>query len=147
MNVSTVEEVLARNYTVIAKADLEDGGWVVFYPDLPGVMTQADSYQEIGEMAQDALRAWVEAQIEDGKPIPEPREFQELEWDWSTVGVQLKTTQEVAEQLGVTPRRVLALAADRKVGRRFGRAVMFSGDEIEQLRPKPVGRPRTRASR
>lgn len=140
-----VEEILRRNYTFIAKADLEDGGWVIMYPDLPGVMTQADTWDEIGEMAQDALRAWVEAQLEDDRPIPEPSDRDLPEWDWGSVGVSLLSTNEVAEQLGVTPRRVLALAADRGVGQRFGRSVMFHPDDLERLRPNPVGRPRNLA--
>lgn len=40
---TTMDEVMSRNYTFIAKADLEDGGWVVMFPDLPGVMTQAET--------------------------------------------------------------------------------------------------------
>lgn len=79
---TTVDDVLARNYTFIAKADLEDGGWVVIYPDLPGVMTQAETYEEVAVMAKDALRAWAEAQIEDGRPIPESSNFQIPEWKW-----------------------------------------------------------------
>lgn len=142
--VTTVREVLERNYSFIAKADLEDGGWVIIYPDLPGVMTQADSYEEVGEMAEDALRTWAEAQIEAGRPIPEPSELDLPEWDWDTVGEQLKTTAEAAEILGVSARRVLALAEDRGTGRRFGRSVMFTNDEIEQMKPRKVGRPKTR---
>lgn len=138
----TVEEVLARNYTFIAKADQEDGGWVIMYPDLPGVITQADTWDEIGEMAHDALRAWVEVQLEDDRPIPEPTEFEVPTWNWESVGVSLLSTKEVAKRLNVTPRRVLALAADRGVGQRFGRSVMFHPDDVERLRPNSVGRPR-----
>lgn len=142
MNRITVEEVLARNYSFIAKADLEDGGWIIFYPDLPGVMTQAETYEEIGEMAEDALRAWTEAQLEAGRPIPQPSDLALPTWDWSTVGEQLKPTKQVAELLGVSARRVLSLAADRGVGQRFGRSVMFSEADIDRMRPGPVGRPR-----
>ncbi len=138
----TVEEVLKRNYTFIAKADLDDGGWFIMYPDLPGVMTQAESYEEIAFMARDALRAWAEAQIEDGRTIPEPREYELPDWDWESAGETLLTSREVAAMLGVTPRRVLALAADRDIGERFGRSVMFRPEDVERLRPGPVGRPR-----
>lgn len=138
----TVEEVLKRNYTFIAKADLEDGGWFIMYPDLPGVMTQAETYEEVAFMARDALRAWAEAQIEDGRPIPDPREYELPEWDWGTAGESLLTSGEVAKKLGVTPRRVLAIAAGRGIGQRFGRSVMFHPDDVERLRPGPVGRPR-----
>ena len=141
MSAPTIEEVLARTYTFIAKADPEDGGWVVIFPDLPGVVTQADTWEEIGEMAQDALRTWASAQIEDGRPVPEPTDVPVPEWDWASVGVPLLTTREVAERLEVTPRRVLAIAASRGVGRKIGHSMMFHPDELEAMRPGPVGRP------
>lgn len=142
MAAPTVEEVLARNYTFVAQADLEDGGWIIVFPDLPGVMTQADTWDEVGEMAQDALRAWVTVQLEDDRPVPAPAEHPLPAWDWDQVGVSLLTTKEVASKLNVTPRRVLAIARDRGIGRKIGNSVMFHPDEIEALRPGPVGRPR-----
>jgi antitoxin HicB len=36
-------------------------------------MTQADDFSELGEMIQDAMRAWVETSIEEGLDIPAPR--------------------------------------------------------------------------
>jgi predicted RNase H-like HicB family nuclease len=138
----TVQEVMTRHYTFIAKADLETGGWFIMYPDLPGVMTQAETYEEIGRMAREALELWVEAQLEDELPIPEPSDIPLPEWDWDTVGPALLTTKEVAERLHVTPRRVLALAADRGVGERFGRSVMFTEEDVAKLKPGQVGRPK-----
>lgn len=137
----TIEEVMQRNYTFIAKADPASGGWVVMFPDLPGVMTQADTYEEVGEMAREALEIWAEAQIEDGLPIPAPADYPLPEWDWDAAGPVLLTTKEVAERLHVTPRRVLALAADRGVGERFGRSVMFREADVARLQPGHVGRP------
>jgi len=136
-----LEEVLSRNYTFIAKADLDDGGWVVMYPDLPGVMTQAETYEEVATMAKDALRAWAKAQIADGRPIPEPSDFEMPEWDWAKAGEPLVTTTEVAMEFAVTPRRILALARDRGLGRRYGRSVMFTRDDVDRLRPGKSGRP------
>lgn len=37
-----------------------------------------------------------EAQIEDGRPIPEPSDFAMPEWNWETAGEPLVTTAEVA---------------------------------------------------
>lgn len=139
---NTLDEVMSRNYTFIAKADLDVGGWVVTYPDLPGVMTQAETYEEVATMAKDALRAWAEAQIEDGRPIPEPTDFEIPEWNWAAAGDPLITTVEVAKEFAVTPRRVLALAKDRGVGQRYGRSVMFTKRDVDRLRPGASGRPR-----
>jgi hypothetical protein len=112
------------------------------FPGLPGVMTQADTYEEVAAMAKDALRVWAEAQIADGRPIPEPTEFEIPEWTWEAAGEPLKTTAEVAREFDVTPRRVRALAKDRGVGHRFGRTVMFTTQDVDRLRPGRNGRPR-----
>lgn len=139
----TIDEIMRRNYTFIAKADPASGGWVIMFPDLPGVMTQADTYEEVGEMAKEALEVWAGAQIEDGLPIPEPGDFPLPDWNWDAAGPVLLTTKEVAARLHVTPRRVLALAADRGIGERFGRSVMFREEDVSRLQPGPVGRPAT----
>jgi len=55
----SLEEYLALEYPVQVIAD-PDGGYVVVFPDLPGCMTQADSYEEIAVMAQDARTLWIE---------------------------------------------------------------------------------------
>ncbi|MCA9859150.1 MAG: type II toxin-antitoxin system HicB family antitoxin [Thermomicrobiales bacterium] len=147
MSQSTLDELVNRPYSFIVEANRDNGGWVIFYPDLPGCMTQADTYAEIAEMAEDALRTWLEANLEAGNPIPEPGDFSFAGWDWDKPEAKLRTTQEVAEMLGVTPRRVLAIAENRGVGRRFGRSVMFSEVDIEAMRPGPAGRPRHHMTR
>jgi antitoxin HicB len=40
---------------------------------LPGCLTQADTFEELGEMIEDAMRGWIEIALEDGTPVPEPR--------------------------------------------------------------------------
>ena len=41
--------------------------------ELPGCITQGDDFEELGEMVEDAMRAWIETALEDGQDIPEPR--------------------------------------------------------------------------
>ena len=38
---------------------------------------QADDFTELGEMIEDAMRAWIETALEDGQPIREPRSTDE----------------------------------------------------------------------
>jgi len=40
--------------------------------ELPGCMTQADTFNELEEMIADAMRGWIEAALESGQDIPEP---------------------------------------------------------------------------
>ncbi|MGI8485671.1 MAG: type II toxin-antitoxin system HicB family antitoxin [Thermomicrobiales bacterium] len=136
-----LQDVLDRKYSFIVRADPEVDSWLIVYPDLPGCISQADSYEEIGERARDVLVDWVSAQLEDGRPIPLPRESPLPEWDWSAVGEQLLSSAEAAKRLGVTQRRVLALAKSRGVGQKFGRSMMFSEEDLQRMIPGPVGRP------
>lgn len=66
-----LEEYLALEYSFHVIAD-PDGGYVVVFPDLPGCMTQADSYEEIAVMAQDARTLWIETAYDHGREIPLP---------------------------------------------------------------------------
>ncbi len=145
-NERRVAEILARPYSFIAVADQDDGGWVVFYPDLPGVMTQADTYEEVAFMAKEALELWVEFQVEDGRPVPEPTFEADPDWDWDTVRptseVPTMTTAEVAEELEISVPRVHQLARSREVGERRGNALMFSRKDIDAMRIRQPGRPR-----
>jgi antitoxin HicB len=48
----------------------EEGGYVVTCPALPGLVTEGDTMEEAREMAEDALRGYLETLIEDGLPVP-----------------------------------------------------------------------------
>ena len=65
---------LSLPYTieVILDNDEENPGWVARVVELPGCITQADCFEELGEMIQDAMRGWIEVGLEDGITIPEP---------------------------------------------------------------------------
>ena len=51
----------------------EDGTWFARMPELRGCMTEGDTLGEVMEMIRDAQRAWIEACLEDGTPIPDPQ--------------------------------------------------------------------------
>ena len=50
----------------------EGGGFVITFPDLPGCISDGATYEETIVNGRDAFQAWMEAQLEDGKRIPEP---------------------------------------------------------------------------
>lgn len=62
---------LGLSYPFQAIAD-EDGGWTIVFPDLPGCLSEADTPDEIGAMADEARRLWIEAEYESGADIPLP---------------------------------------------------------------------------
>jgi antitoxin HicB len=49
-----------------------EGGYVAIFPDLPGVVTQAETLEELLSMADDARRGWMEVVAELGQDIPAP---------------------------------------------------------------------------
>lgn len=69
-----VEDYLKLPYhiEVVYDDDEENPGWVAHVRELRGCITQGDTFEELGEMIQDAMRGWLEIALEDNIPIPEP---------------------------------------------------------------------------
>lgn len=63
-----------REYTIILHPDLDDGGYTVTVPALPGVVTEGDTLEEAIAMAKDAIVCHLDALRATGRPIPEERE-------------------------------------------------------------------------
>lgn len=64
---------LPYSIEVIRDSDEKNSGWVAKIKELPGCLTQADTFEELEGMIQDAMHNWIEVALEDGIPIPEPR--------------------------------------------------------------------------
>lgn len=75
VDIGSVDDYLRLPYTVEVIRDESDGlpGYVARVVELPGCLTQADDFQELGEMVEDAMRVWIETALEDGRVIPQPR--------------------------------------------------------------------------
>jgi len=58
-------------YTVILYPELDEGGYSVTVPALPGCVTQGETLEEAIAMAKDAIRLYLEALRDEGEPIPE----------------------------------------------------------------------------
>ena len=58
--------------------DIEEGGYAVRYPDLPGCISSGDTIEEALKNAEDAKAAWIKAALEDGVKIPEPKNDEDL---------------------------------------------------------------------
>ena len=64
------ERATEYGYTVIYEK-LAEGGYQVFVPALPGIVTYGRTVEEAREMAQDAILCHVRALRQDGEEIPE----------------------------------------------------------------------------
>lgn len=62
-----------REYTIILHPDLEEGGYTVTVPALPGIVTEGDTLEEAIAMAKDAIAGHLGALKASGRPIPEER--------------------------------------------------------------------------
>jgi predicted RNase H-like HicB family nuclease len=150
---ATLAEIQARHYSFRVEADLEAGGWVIWFPDLPGCMSQVDTWQEIGPMAREAFEAWTESVHERGLAVPAPSDTSQTVQTWgagtpgpATASIPSLTAAEAAARLGVSVRRVSALADSRGTGTMFGRYRLFSEDDITAMQPRKVGRPPRQAA-
>ena len=68
----------SRRYTVVLEPDVEEGGYSVTVPALPGCVTEGDTVEEALENAQDAIRSLLAYLMDSGKPIPEETEAPQL---------------------------------------------------------------------
>jgi antitoxin HicB len=58
-------------HTYTAVFDLaEEGGFIVTFPALPGVVTEGDTLEQALTMAADAIRGYLETLAQDGLPAP-----------------------------------------------------------------------------
>ena len=65
--------VLKRSFKVILHPDLEDGGYWVECPELPGCSSQGDSVEEALDMIRDAIKSHLEVQEDLKKEVAQKR--------------------------------------------------------------------------
>jgi predicted RNase H-like HicB family nuclease len=69
------------SYIAILVPDRDDGGYSVFFPDLPGCVTQGDDLADAQAMAVDALSGWIASMVAHGDPIPAQRPLEAIHAD------------------------------------------------------------------
>ena len=70
----TINEYVALPYRMEIVPDIDEGGYAVSFPDLPGCITTGNTLEQAIANASDAKRAWIEAAVEEGLTVPEPEE-------------------------------------------------------------------------
>jgi antitoxin HicB len=63
-----------RDYMIIIEpaTTADGGGFLAFAPDLPGCMSDGDTYEQAAHNIAGAIESWIEAATEMGRPIPNP---------------------------------------------------------------------------
>jgi antitoxin HicB len=120
METLRIEDYLRLPYTIEVVYDQGENfaGWFARVVEWPGCMTQAENFSELGEMLQDAMRAWVETAIEDGQAIPEPRPTEEYSGKF-VVRVPKSLHRELveaAERDGVSLNAFINVALGKTIG-------------------------------
>lgn len=113
----TIDYYLGLPYTIEMIPGLE-GGWVVSVRELPGCLSQGDDPQDAITMIRDAMRCWLEVALEDGLPIPEPRELEQYSGKF-VVRVPRWLHRELVrttDQEGVSLNQFVSTALARSVG-------------------------------
>ncbi|RME59218.1 toxin-antitoxin system HicB family antitoxin [Candidatus Parcubacteria bacterium] len=135
MDEKLIEKYLALPYRieVFRDADEENPGWVARVAEWPGCITQADTFEELGEMIEDAMRAWLEVALERGIPIPEPRLDEEFSGKFVVrvpKSLHRKLVEEAKRQ-GVSLNQYINTALSAAVSGTVGRGFAASSLEDE----------------
>jgi antitoxin HicB len=121
MNTRTLDEYLSLPYhvEVIRDDDGENPGWVARVIELPGCITQGDTFEELGEMIEDAMRGWIGVALEDGIPVPEPKPDEDYSGKFVVRVPRSLHRQlaEAAEREGVSLNQFINVALGIAVGR------------------------------
>ncbi len=59
-----------RRYTIVLDPDLDEGGYTVHVPALPGCVTQGEIESECVDRAREAIEAYIESLQARGLPVP-----------------------------------------------------------------------------
>ena len=59
-------------YPILIEGGTEAEAFGVVVPDLPGCFSAGDTLDEAVEAAKEAMAAWIEATLDQGRPVPSP---------------------------------------------------------------------------
>ena len=68
----TIDDYMKLPYKIELYPDIEEGGYAVACPELPGCLSCGETIEDAIESIEDAKRAWFDAALEEGYSIPEP---------------------------------------------------------------------------
>lgn len=71
----TIDYYMKLPYKMEIVPEIEEGGFVAMFPDLPGCITVGDTINEVITNIIDAKKSWIEAELEEGRKIPEPKDI------------------------------------------------------------------------
>lgn len=73
----SIENYLKLPYKMEIVPEIDESGFVVSFPELPGCISCGFNIEETIKNALDAKKAWLEAMLEAGKEIPMPNNIED----------------------------------------------------------------------
>lgn len=67
-----LEYYMSLPYQITFVPDMDEGGYGVYFPELPGCISCGETLEEAYKMAQDAKKCWLESALMDKMEIPQP---------------------------------------------------------------------------
>ena len=71
----TIDYYMNLPYKMVIVPDIDEGGYVVSYPELPGCITVGETLEAAVANANDAKKEWLITALEDGILISEPSTY------------------------------------------------------------------------
>jgi predicted RNase H-like HicB family nuclease len=101
----------ALHYPILIEPGSSDLAYGVIVPDLPGCFSAGDTLDEALEATKEACAAWLDAALDDGRPIPPPSAPEAVcreGWILGVVDLDAVLFDDTIERVNITlPRRVL----------------------------------------
>ena len=69
----SAEIYMGLPYARMIWPDIDEGGFVGEILELEGCLTQGETLEEVWKNLDDAMRGWIEAQLDQGRTVPTPR--------------------------------------------------------------------------
>ena len=76
-----------RSYLLTIEAQPQDGGYLAYFPTLPGCQTWGETYEAAVRNAEEALAVYIETLIANGDPLPDA----ELSASPTSLGIIVRT--------------------------------------------------------
>lgn len=117
--------------------DEDGGGFLATVPELPGCMSDGETYEEALTNIQDAIQAWIDTAKYRGQRIPEPYIYQESDSYSGKFIVRIpkklhKELAESAEEQGVSLNQLVVCYLSRQIGKEEGFKESLATKETEQ---------------
>jgi predicted RNase H-like HicB family nuclease len=71
-----------KTYIALFEYERQKKGFSVVFPDLPGLISAGDDYEDTVRMAHEGLASHINFLKEEGEAIPEPRTIEQIEETW-----------------------------------------------------------------